>query len=178
MAQYKLLDELKSLLSVSNARLYLANHFCELRAQVDMDYVSVSDEILKETWIKIINKIDDFEKECMVFLSKDSSFKYETAKINETIKSIEIQLNNKIQKLEFAKRKELLYLIKYEIFKLEKIFFQNKTLVYLRKSISINFNRLLFITDAYLNKSSIELFLKGYNILGYSFIHSFVFNDF
>ena len=159
MAHCKSLDELKSLLSVTSARLYLANHFCDLRAQVDLDYAIVNDEILKENWIKMIKKIDEFEKDCTVSLSTNPFFKNETADIKENIETIEKQLENK--KLSFIERKELLNSIKYEIFKIEKNFFQNKTLVYLSKSVSIDFGRLLFIIDAYLNKSSIELFLKG-----------------
>ena len=158
MAHRKSLDELKSMLSITSARLYLVNHFSDLRAQVDLDYAIVNDEILKENWIKMINKIDEFEKDCIISLSINPFFKNETANINETIKTIEKLLENK--NLGFIERKELLNSIKYEIFKIEKNLFQNKTLVYLGKCVSIDFGRLLFISDAYLNKSSIELFLK------------------
>lgn len=165
MAQSKFLDELKSMLTVHNARLYLANHFCDLRAQIDLDFVRLNDVTFKTDWIQMINKTKEFEKECLNSLARHSFFQNESAVVKEKIKLIEHKLTKFKTKFNSSQLNELNQSIKYEKLLLEKILFLNKTLVYLNNIHSVKLGKLLFISDAYLNKLSIDLFIKGYNLI-------------
>lgn len=60
-------------------KLYLSNYFADVRTEIDLDYapISINNEINKEEkefnnkiWIEMINRINQFEKECLKISKK------------------------------------------------------------------------------------------------------------
>ena len=168
-------------------RLYICNHFNELRCQVDLAFCdklnkptnneklsSLSKSHLNESWTEIIKTIDTFEKKCL--LHKPSN-KFNTAFSQETVKKIKLierlikQLASNLED-HSTQIKYVCSLVYDEIFKIEKIIFLNQTLIFLNETIcdiKYLFNKhlsrysagkLLFIRNEYFGKKSIDYLKK------------------
>ena len=107
-------------------KLYLSKYFADLRTEIDLDFapISINNEINIEEkesnikiWIEMINRINQFEKECLKI-----SKKAYTNNTNEIFRLIETNSHfTNDQKLE---------LIEKEINRLKKILFLNQIIIY------------------------------------------------
>jgi hypothetical protein len=122
------LELLKQIIDIP--RLYISDYFLNLRTEIDIFYSkSIESTRNNSAWLEMINKVNDYEKECLNLKYFTMDFKNEINKqINEKINSID--------------------LIKFQI---EKCLFLNKTMFLYGSSI-----QLLFITDEYISQTSIE----------------------
>jgi hypothetical protein len=112
-------------------RLYISDYFLKLRTEIDTIFFSKSIESTRNnsTWLEMINRVNDYENECLKLKYFTVDFKNEINKqINEKFNSID--------------------LIKFQI---EKCLFLNKTMFLYGSSI-----QLLLITDEYISQTSIE----------------------
>jgi hypothetical protein len=123
------LELLKQIIDIP--RLYISDYFLKLRTEIDTIFFSKSIESTRNnlTWLEMINKVNDYENECLKLKYFTVDFKNEINKqINEKFNSID--------------------LIKFQI---EKCLFLNKTMFLYGSSI-----QLLLITDEYISQTSIE----------------------
>ena len=152
-------DELKSMCLKSNQRLYLADFFIDLKAQVDLVFeklIKNNDETISNNYIEIINKIELFEQNC-----------YKQAKTisHDQIKFIQKRIessNNNNNILDDTNYDEINELIEIQLYKLEKMLFNNKTIYFINNNNNnINKNFLIIINDEYIldnsNNNVIEL---------------------
>lgn len=150
-------DELKSMCLKSNQKLYLADFFIDLKAQVDLAFVKLiknNDETISNNYIEIINKIELFEQIC-----------YKQAKtishdqIQFIQKRIESSNNNNKNILDDTNYDEINELIEIQLYKLEKMLFNNKTIYFINNnnnSNSIDKNFLIIINDEYIRKKILD----------------------
>lgn len=176
------LEKLKTLIELTP--IYLANHFSDLKTQIDVAFAKKEEELLassstttatktneasdslvrlRENWELMIKKVNLYEKECM--------YRYKTNKLSERHTK---DLYSRIEFIELnALDDEYLNdIINSEIDKLEKHFFLNKTIVYLNEELCDKFNilykmdtdttagKLVIIKDLYLSHSYIKKFKK------------------
>jgi len=123
------LELLKQIIDIP--RLYISDYFLKLRTEIDTIFFSKSIESTRNnlTWLEMINKVNDYENECLKLKYFTVDFKNEINKqINEKFNSID--------------------LIKFQI---KKCLFLNKTMFLYGSSI-----QLLLITDEYISQTSIE----------------------
>ncbi len=163
---YKELEELEAL--VQMPRLYLNNFFLNLRNEVDLavakqSQIKVTQEItlkLNENYELMIDKINEFERECLARPVKNIFTK---AELEEAIKMIEF-IRERIRNLsiqddeddgENGKLDDLIMeiedLIYDETNRLERIIFLNKTMIFLEENNSkLNdcFNKMNYLTSA------------------------------
>ncbi len=135
------LNEIKLMQQAPN--IYLANYFTELKAEVDLEFISKPD--LQNIYSKTIEDIGLFEK--------DAYKKLKIHKPNNTfcseIELIEEQLRNNSNIDQIFKSLDEL---KHE---LEEIIFSNKTIMFLNDSAQYKQTCLLIIEDKYVRKSNI-----------------------
>lgn len=118
-------------------RFYLANYFSDIRTEVDLVYGlkqanETDSEILSKInreWLKVINKVDQVEAECLRLNLR--KFRFNNQTLMESIRTRTGLLNEN----------KKICLLKEEINKLEKILFNNKTVVYLKNSSFGNENK-------------------------------------
>jgi hypothetical protein len=128
-------------------RYYLAEYFHELKAQVDTKYALKLDE--KDKYLEIINNIESFEQ--------DAYNKWSSKRINaydDDIKLIEDKLNNNLNNV--TEIKKLIGEVKYKI---EKMIFSNKTILFIDKKTRFNLKSnsfLLIVNDEYISNSLIR----------------------
>lgn len=152
------LDDYKSMFEIP--RLYLSNHFIDLRNQVDKAYTqklidkSIDKQVvdnLNKHWLEMINKINEFESDCLK-RQKTNKFKQEIeAKNKETIKEIETSLSKTSEEIESMIKK-------YTNNKKKQSFNNSESLKDL-KSIAMPFNFKDIIEERALELNKI-LFLK------------------
>ena len=169
-------------------RLFICNHFDELRCQVDLTFCAKFNKSshettnnqqqaksqLTENWTDIIKAIDSFEAKC---LKHKSLNKFNLVMSHETVQKIKA-IERLIKQLSASNQEDQSDQVKYaknliydETFKIEKILFLNQTLVFLDEStcrIKNVFNKssvgkLLLIRNEYFGQKSIE-YLKKYPI--------------
>jgi len=183
----ELISEFERLKSIFECpRLYICNHFNELRCQVDLSFCqklnTTTNEKMKnqlrtelnESWTEIIKSIDTFETKC---LRHKPSNKFNTILSQEIIQKIkfidriikQLSLNLEDQSTQI---KYVCNLVYDEIFKIEKIIFLNQTLMFLDETkckIKNLFNKftskssagkLLVIRNEYFGKKSIDYLQK------------------
>ena len=128
-------EQLKLLITLP--RLYIANYFSDLRAEVDLAFVKqkLIEQNIKN-WTEIIAAISQFEIECLKQQPNNQ--------LNEHLTQI---ATKQIELMEHLVLNE-------QLFKIEKIVFKNKTLIFLEKPCL----KLLVIKNEYLARGSIENF--------------------
>ena len=98
---YKELEDLEALIQMP--RLYLSDFFLNLRGEVDLavarqSHIKVTEEIalkLNENYVLMIDKINEFERECMARRAKNIFAK---ADLDEAMKTMEF-IRNRIKNL-------------------------------------------------------------------------------
>lgn len=167
------LDKLKTLHQVP--RLYLSNFYSDLKTKIDVSFTSkqriIQNEVTKsklcENWSLMIQKINCLEKECL--------YREKTNKLNQNIYH-QIQLNIAAIEIELLKSptdnetlKQLNELISFDINRIERFLFLNKTVIFLNETVCENVNllykmdmettagKLIIIRDQFLNKKCINL---------------------
>ena len=123
----KIKEELK--LMQSNPKLYLANYFQDLKRDVDLTFFRKEDE--KSKYLEIINKIEEIEQ----------GYYLKSKPFNTFDQVIEIE------SLDEQSIDDLKYKIEMELF-------QNKSILFIKKSF------LLLINDAYLRQSILDNYSK------------------
>ena len=72
---YELSRKYEQMKQLEKPQIYLINHFSELRSEIDSAFIKKKKQItnieklkeLQENWTKLINKTNEFEKECIQF---------------------------------------------------------------------------------------------------------------
>ena len=167
-------------------RLYLANYCSELRTIVDLaQYNKIigceKDENLKnkikENWNLMIAFIDSFESECLKKSANNRLGETLTKQVNQTILSIQIKMND-LDHMEdddlFDKQTEAIDDLIYEnIYAIERILFQKKTLFFFESNDTLKdymnpdtmFGKLIFIRNEHFGKRGIQFLIKYLLIL-------------
>ncbi len=84
----------------NHPKLYLNNYFIELRHHIDLSYAkqmfnendNSQKEMLKKVWIKSIEKVNLFEKNCLK--SKKNSIDLQSLFLNRSISVLEKDINS------------------------------------------------------------------------------------
>lgn len=142
------LEQLKLLITLP--RLYIANYFSDLRAEVDLAFVKQN--LIEQNitnWTEIIAAISQFEIECLK-QQPNNQLDEDLAKI--ATKKIEL-LEHKLANSDPLDEKYDLVLNE-QSFMIERIVFKNKTLIFIEKPCL----KLLIINNEYLARGSIENF--------------------
>ncbi len=158
-------------------RLHVSNYFAELRAEVDTAFVkkdlNESEPLLKaeinKNWIQMIEKINEFENECLN-KNKNNSFSKEVAfraiQFIETFESIKIKGGNQINETLI---KEMIYAKTVE---LERILFLNRLMLFLLRDkghhvilckkldFRTTVGKLIYLNNEYMGSRSIQLIKK------------------
>ena len=144
------LEELKTITQMP--RLYLSKYFTDLRTQVDLDYaaISINKDISNENreqsnklWTEMIDKINQFEQECLRNIPKNGFQTINLERINrKNLKLIE-KVTNELQKQLFLDQ-TILYLSKDKCKNTE-----------LFKNSKFN-NILLHLKDVFINSKDID----------------------
>ncbi len=147
-----------------NPQLYLANHFADLRNEVDLAYESFmntgkqlrEDPISTERYTVIIKRIDCFEKECLENLSKEEVINFEN--INEVINLAEDKMRDTLWIEIYATKNELDDLSE-TVYKClvdtKRNLFCNSTMIFwanqdIKKCRIDSFGKLLIVSDEYI----------------------------
>jgi hypothetical protein len=139
------IDELKQMQQFP--RYFLSKYFEELKTQVDLKYALKLDE--KDKYLEIINKIKSIEQ--------DAYNKWSSKHINtydDEIKLIEDKLNNDLNNVT-----DIIKLIGEVKYKIEKIIFSNKTILFIDEKTRFYFDSnsfLLIVNDEYISNSLID----------------------
>ena len=155
-------------------RLYIISHFSDLRNEANLAFSSLNHSSRIENiktkdlnWTKITERINEFKTECLDFLIDNKSFAdiITTEQIDSFEKSLfEAIKSNKQESLQRVK--ELIY---GYTFKLERIVFRNKTLIFIERSKSkhehlfLKMNpcttagKLILVTNEYLGRRGLEM---------------------
>lgn len=141
-------EQLKLLITLP--RLYIANYFSDLRAEVDLAFVkqNLIEQNIKN-WTEIIAAISQFEIECLKQQPNNQLGEHLTQIASKQIELMEHKLTSN----DLLDEKDDLVLNE-QLFKIEKIVFKNKTLIFLEKPCL----KLLVIKNEYLARGSIENF--------------------
>ncbi len=149
------LEELKTNFQIP--RLYLANYFANLKAEVDHFFIQKTFTNNNFDFLEIIQKIEYFEKNCFKNTpnNKYSNEKFASAtKIN--IEKIQNQINSLVNSYDYDKEitqiKNLIDKINNSI---EKVLFANKTIIFLKNYGWEKKTFLLIIHDENFNKNSL-----------------------
>lgn len=158
---------------------YLTHHFKGLKNRVDTSALnlislyntnkSLIDKI-NECWELIINKIKQYELDCLTNLHV-TNLADENSTTAHRIKQIETKLNNlsENEKSNSTQSTLIEQMLNDELFKLEKIVFQSKCLLYLDNKNGIDFMRdlpsyfigkLVFVNNDYFEQEKLDLFFK------------------
>ena len=169
------LEELKNVFSLP--RLHLSNYFADLRSEVDMAFVkkdqNETDTLLKTqiktNWIQMIDKINEFEQECLV-KHKSYSFSKEVAfRISQFIETFESIRMNSCQQINETLIREMIYA---ETVYLEKILFLNRLMLFLHRDkgnhvilckkldLRTTVGKLIYVKNEYMGSKSIQLLKK------------------
>ncbi len=178
------LDELKTLFQLP--RLYMSNFFSDLKRDIDLASVKHAaaanlnnnnndnleqTNLLKKAWTDIIQRVDTFESECFNLLRTNKFSSEITNELNETIKLIEDKLNNLVYREDVIDLSEIIY---ENIYKLEKIIFQNKTITFIDKlqcklyelfnemDAKIAFGKLLVVENYYFGKRGLNFLTRKF----------------
>ena len=139
------IDELKQMQQFP--RYFLSKYFEELKTQVDTKYALKLDE--KDKYLEIINNIESFEQDAY---NKWSSKRFNT--YDDEIKLIEDKLKNNLNNVT-----EITKLIGEVKYKIEKIIFSNKTILFIDEKTRFNPKSnsfLLIVNDEYISNSCID----------------------
>lgn len=150
-------------------RLYLSDYFIDLRAQVDHSFAfqKMNETTEKKRdkinliWLKMIDRINSFETECL-----NNAFEVKKHRFGIKLKEIEDILAKQTSNNEMLDYCD--DLIRNETYRLQRILFLNKTIIFLDKnncpSASIfhkmKNSKLLSICDEFLSEHGIE-YLKN-----------------
>lgn len=152
-------DELKSMCLKSNQKLFLADFFIDLKAQVDLVFVELikmnnddDDERISNNYTEIINKIELFEQIC--YKQARTIISHDQIKFIQ--KRIESISNQNILDDTDTDYDEINELIETQLYKLEKMLFNNKTIYFINNQSSINKNFLIIINDEYIRKKILD----------------------
>ena len=163
------IDELKQMQQFP--RYFLSKYFEELKTQVDTKYALKLDE--KDKYLEIINNIESFEQ--------DAYNKWSSKHINtydDEIKLIEDKLNNDLNNV--ADITKLIGEVKYKI---EKIIFLNKTILFIDKKTRFNPKSnsfLLIVNDEYISNNLIvnDEYISNYLIVNDEYISNSLIDSF
>ena len=158
----KLRSDVESLKQMCQfTKLYLSNHFFELKAQVDLEMAdhdlkqqmldAEKKQTTKQPWIQMIATIESFESKCI----------HNKHSLNENlanIESIEAKLNDSNSLPMMADLKQLNKLIQAEEYRIEEILCQNQTIMFVGKDTArdLNHGKLMVITDEFVSSRGIE----------------------
>lgn len=120
-------------------RLYLSNHFSDLKSEIDMAFARKRDQLtvsakkaqLDEHFTQMINKLSSYEQECMKFQKTHEYASELQAETQESIKTIENKLTNQLDEYLIKEISDLIY---DQITKLQKVLFLNKSVIFLDRS--------------------------------------------
>ncbi len=174
-------------------QIYLVNHFSELRSELDSAFIKKKKQVsniekwkkLQENWSLLLNKINEFEKECIqavkltdeIVIERNSQLqiiKSRMTELKDVLRNISKQSNIIKQGNEaIKKRDELICDINFSLeqlrAKMEQILFLNSTIIFLNKNASTNdkiFNdldsdttvgKLVLIRNQYFTRANIEI---------------------
>lgn len=169
-----LTDELEAFKSMFQfPKLYLSNFFSELRNKIDVTFLTkINNELdygikddLNENWIEIIDHLNSFETQCS---SNQRTNKFNIQVTKET--NLEIgKIENLLANFKLDSYDLVLEMINEQNFKIKKLLFLNKTIVFLgenkyaslTKKFTKKFNArttagiLLIVSDEYINQNNI-----------------------
>lgn len=159
---------------------YLTHHFKNLKNKVDssaLNLISIYStnkhliDKINDCWELIINRIKSYEQECLNNLVV-TKLADENSTTSQRIKQIEAKLNS-LNEASLSQASSaynyIEQLLNEELFKLEKIVFQNKSLLYLDSKNGTDFMRdlpnyfigkLIVVTNEYFEQDKLELFFK------------------
>lgn len=161
-------------------RLFLRKHFNDLKNQIEQAYeqktISRTSADLKkrhENLIEITQRVSQFELECLE-VQIDNKFEASlTRDTNEKLKIIKTILNDLSETNLKSKEvvQEISDLIYNESIKLERVLFQNKTILFIRRDNSLEhlftktnpnttFGKLIMVNNAYLGKRINDLIIN------------------
>ncbi len=174
-------------------QIYLVNHFSELRSELDSAFIKKKKQVsniekwkkLQENWSLLLNKINEFEKECIqavkltdeIVIERNSQLqiiKSRMTELKDVLRNISKQSNIIKQGNEaIKKRDELICDINFSLeqlrAKMEQILFLNSTIIFLNKNATTNdkiFNdldsdttvgKLVLIRNQYFTRANIEI---------------------
>ena len=157
---------------------YLTHHFKNLKNKVDtsaLNLISVYStnkqliDKINDCWEQIINRIKAYEQECLnnLIVTKLAD---DNSTTSQRIKQIETKINTLNESSFNSSSANLIeQLLNDELFKLEKIVFQNKSLLYLdykngtdlmRDLPNYFIGKLIVVTNEYFEQDKLELFFK------------------
>jgi hypothetical protein len=154
---------------------YLTHYFKNLKNKVDSSALSLlslykTNKIIIDKingcWELIINRIKQFEQECLGNLSLMNNISDENSSSAQRIKQIEVKLNNLNENMPNSALEQLLH---DEFIKLEKIVFQNKCLLYfddrngtelMRDLPCFYIGKLIYVSNEYFDQEKVELFFR------------------
>ena len=183
---YSNLVELKLLFEFPKE--YLTHHFKGLKNRVDASALNllslystnklVIDKI-NDCWEAIINRIRQFELECLSYSASlmcnsnsnnNSNLAEESSSMTaQRIRSIETKLNYLTEQSSMMSIAHVEQMLNDELFKLERIVFQNKSILYLDNKNGLEYMRdlpqyfigkLVCITNEYFRQDRLDLFFK------------------
>ena len=148
-------EKLKSI--IESPRLYLSEHFTDLRTNIDKDYalISLDGEYKEENnniWNKMINRVNEYEQECLNKITKKGFSQEIRDETNQLIETV--QTGYVIRELH-----------EEQLFKLQEIIFINQTIFYLQndhngllyfKDGSLLKNKLIIVKNLFLNEMEIK----------------------
>lgn len=159
----KLINELELLFELP--RLFMSNFFTDIKTNIDL--ASIKNELTdKQLYIKMIKCVEQFETDCLKMFNK-----FDPVLTKETIETIN-DAKSSIQNIRTNIDLEEIMIRVYDCFyKLEKIIFNNKTIVYLENSSQNDIVRnkthepnsigiLLIIENQYLGKLGLNIITK------------------
>ena len=174
-------------------QIYLVNYFSELRSELDSAFIKKKKQVsniekwkkLQENWSLLLNKINEFEKECIqavkltdeIVIERNSQLqiiKSRMTELKDVLRNISKQSNIIKQGNEaIKKRDELICDINFSLeqlrAKMEQILFLNSTIIFLNKNATTNdkiFNdldsdttvgKLVLIRNQYFTRANIEI---------------------
>lgn len=168
-------------LAFYNPGEYIYNYFSDLRNEVDLaanlelanneELIEENENCFTDNWIDIIDRIKQFERECLHASSLSNSFiNVKTHKAVDLIQKKINDLGNQSVKSELIQEFE--QIIDNEINKIEKILLCNKSIIFLDKekcelkqlfskmNLNLTIGKLLFVKNEYFSKQSMETLKK------------------
>ena len=132
----KQLYKLKEILNFP--RIYLCNYFADLKTEIDLSFAKKQQnssnaeimQILHENYKQMIDKVNSIEEHCLK-IQKQTFNDELTHETNSIIKQIENKLNITTDEYLSKEINDLLY---EQTLKLERVIFQNRTLIFLDRS--------------------------------------------